>query len=188
MFDCLFLFVPHLYFLILHYNTDCYLKVVAVLMMFLIMHHSISWVQILPHFSFFYLELCYKLTPQLSNKLTSTRQQNKYLLEYIRYMFRPVNRSSSGLQQNKSQVLFRYWDPNIFTVVNVEHKIWYWIKCETYNVWLKQIKPWVCIWHFGQVLSPLECSLDYGCYCAFTRCGEICLVQPAMVVRVVQSI
>jgi len=35
-------------------------------------------------------------------------------------MFRPVNRSSSGLQQNKSPVLFRYWDPNIlqlFTTV-----------------------------------------------------------------------
>jgi len=53
----------------------------------------------------------------LNNKLTNTRQHNKYLLEYIDYMFRPVNRSSSGLQQNKSQVLFRYWDPNIFTVV-----------------------------------------------------------------------
>jgi len=50
---------------------------------------------------------------QLNNKLTSTRQHNKCLLEYIGYMFRPVNRSSSGLQQNKYQVLFRYWDPNI---------------------------------------------------------------------------
>jgi len=61
----------------------------------------------------------------------------KYLLEYICYMFRPVNSSSSGLQQSKYQVLFRYWDPNIFTVVNV-HKIWYWIKFETYNVYLSQ--------------------------------------------------
>jgi len=74
--------------------------------------------------------------------MTSTRQHNKYLLESIGYMFRPVKRSSSDLQQNKSQVLFRYWDPNIFTVVDV-HKIWYWIKCETYNVWLKQVKTWV---------------------------------------------
>ena len=51
----------------------------------------------------------------LNNKLTNTRHHNKYLLEYIGYMFRPVNRSSSGLQQNKSQVLFGYWDPNIQT-------------------------------------------------------------------------
>ena len=28
-------------------------------------------------------------------------------------MFRPVNRSSSGLQQNKSKVLLENWDPNI---------------------------------------------------------------------------
>ena len=29
-------------------------------------------------------------------------------------MFRPVNRSSSGLQQNKSKVLLRNWNPNVF--------------------------------------------------------------------------
>ena len=40
------------------------------------------------------------------NKLTNTRQQNKCLLQYTGYMFRPVSRSSSGLQQGKSQVLF----------------------------------------------------------------------------------
>ena len=80
-----------------------------------------------------HLFLCYRIY-----KLTNTLQHNKYLLQYVGYMFRPVNRPSSGLQQNKSQVLFRYWDPNIFTAVNV-HKIWYWIKCETYNVWLKQV-------------------------------------------------
>jgi len=42
------------------------------------------------------------------NKLSYTRQHNKCLLEYIGYIlvFRPVNRSSSGLQQSKSQVLF----------------------------------------------------------------------------------
>ena len=45
--------------------------------------------------------------------MTSTRQHNKYLLGYIGYMFRPVNRSSSGLHQNKSQMLLEYWDPNI---------------------------------------------------------------------------
>ena len=87
----------------------------------------------------------YTQTP-IDNKLTNTRQHNKYLLEYIGYMFRPVNRSSSGLQQNKSQVLFRYWDPTIFTVVNV-HRIWYWIKCETCNVWLKQnMSRYLTLW------------------------------------------
>ena len=70
---------------------------------------------------------------KINDKVISTHQHNKYLLEYIDYMFRPVNRSSSGLQQNMSQVLFRYCDPNIFTVLNV-HKIWYWIKCETCTV------------------------------------------------------
>jgi len=40
-------------------------------------------------------------------------QHNKYLLEHIGYVFQPVNRSSSGLQQNKSKVLLRNWDPNI---------------------------------------------------------------------------
>ena len=28
-------------------------------------------------------------------------------------MFRPTNRSSSGLQQNKSKVLFGNWDPSV---------------------------------------------------------------------------
>ena len=40
----------------------------------------------------------------LYNKFTNIRQHNNYLLEHIGYMFRPVNRSSSGLQQNKSKV------------------------------------------------------------------------------------
>jgi len=67
-------------------------------------------------------EVITKCYNELNNKLTSTLPHNQYLLEHIGYMFRPVDRSSSGLQQNKSQALFRYWDPNIFTVVNV-HKI-----------------------------------------------------------------
>ena len=54
-----------------------------------------------------------KFCNEINNKLTGTRQHNKYLLEYIGYIFRPVDRSSSGLQQNKSQSLFRYLDPNI---------------------------------------------------------------------------
>ena len=38
------------------------------------------------------------------NKMTSTRQHNKYLLEYMDYMFRPINRSSSGLHRNKQHL------------------------------------------------------------------------------------
>ena len=34
-----------------------------------------------------------KFSNELNNKLTSTRQQNKYLLEYMGYMFRLVNSS-----------------------------------------------------------------------------------------------
>ena len=51
----------------------------------------------------------------------------------IGYLFRPVNRSSSGLQKNKSKVLLRYRDPNVFIVVN-EYKIWRWIKYETLSI------------------------------------------------------
>ena len=42
------------------------------------------------------------------------RKHNKYLLKHTGYMFRAVNRSSSGFQQNKSKVLLRNWDPNVF--------------------------------------------------------------------------
>jgi len=43
-----------------------------------------------------------KCSNEVYNKFTNVRQHNKYLLEHIGYMFRPVNRSSSGLHQNKS--------------------------------------------------------------------------------------
>jgi len=56
-------------------------------------------------------------------------------LECIGYMFRPVNRSSSGHQSNKSKVLLRYWDPNIYNYI--QYKIWY---CLKYIVKLKQLK------------------------------------------------
>jgi len=92
-----------------------------------------------------------KCSNEINNKLIGTRQHSKYLLEYIGYMFRTVNRSSSGLQQSKSQMLFRYCDPNIFTVVKYI-TFWYWIKCETYNVQLKQVKTLVGIWLFGKIL------------------------------------
>ena len=60
-----------------------------------------------------------KCSNEINNKLTRTRQHSRYLLQYVGYKFRPVNRSSSGLHRNKSQVLFRYWDLNIFTFVDV---------------------------------------------------------------------
>jgi len=53
-----------------------------------------------------------KCSNEVYNKFTNIHQQNKYLLERIGYMFRPVNKSSSGLQQNKSKLLLRNWDPN----------------------------------------------------------------------------
>ena len=56
-------------------------------------------------------------------------------LEYTGYMFRPVNRSSSGHQSKKSKVLLTYWFPNIYNYI--QHKIWYWLK---YIVKLKPLK------------------------------------------------
>ena len=55
-----------------------------------------------------------KCCNEVYNKLTNICQHNNYLLDHIGYMFRPVNRSSSGLQQNKSKVLLENWDPSIF--------------------------------------------------------------------------
>jgi len=57
---CLFVFVPDLYFLILFYYTLATWK--FYLMVFLVMHHSVCWVHVLPHFSITFFELCYKLT------------------------------------------------------------------------------------------------------------------------------
>jgi len=48
-------------------------------------------------------------------------------------MFRPVNRSSSDLQQNKSKVLLKIGIPMFFIVVN-RYKTWYWIKYGTYII------------------------------------------------------
>jgi len=56
------------------------------------------------------------------NSLAYVSTTNIYV-EYIGYMFRPVNRSSSGHQSNKSKVLFIYWNPNIYNYI--QYKIWY---------------------------------------------------------------
>ena len=50
-----------------------------------------------------------KCSNEVYNKTTNirVRQQNKYLLEYISYMFRHVNKSSSGHRLSESKVLFR---------------------------------------------------------------------------------
>ena len=37
-----------------------------------------------------------KCSNEVYDKFTDIRQHDKYLLEYLGYMFRPVNRSSSG--------------------------------------------------------------------------------------------
>jgi len=54
---------------------------------------------------FFFKEGITNCSNEINNKLTSTRQHKKYLLQYLGYMFRPVNGLSSGLQQNKFQVI-----------------------------------------------------------------------------------
>ena len=53
------------------------------------------------------------LVKEVYNKFTDICQHDKYLLGHRGYMFRPANRSSSGLQKNKSRVLLRNLDPNI---------------------------------------------------------------------------
>jgi len=60
----------------------------------------------------FFREGITKCSNEVCNKFTNVRQHNNYLLNHIGYMFRPVNRSSSGHQQNKSNVLLKNWDPN----------------------------------------------------------------------------
>jgi len=50
-------------------------------------------------------------------------------------MFRLANRSSSGHKSNKSKVLLRYWDPNIYKYI--QYEIWYLLK---YIVKLKPLK------------------------------------------------
>ena len=61
----------------------------------------------------YFKEVITKRSNEVYNKFTNIRQHNNYLLNHIGYMFRPVNRSSSGLQQNTSKVLLENWDPNI---------------------------------------------------------------------------
>ena len=56
------------------------------------------------------------LTKYTIQSLVYVSTTNIYL-EYIGYMFRPVNRSSSGHQSNKSKVLLRYWHPSIYNYI-----------------------------------------------------------------------
>jgi len=49
----------------------------------------------------------------LYSKFTNIREHNNYLSDYMGYILRPVNRSLSDLQQNRSEVLLENWDPNI---------------------------------------------------------------------------
>ena len=48
-------------------------------------------------FFIFFREGITKCSNEVYNKINNIRQHNKYLLEYIGYMFQPVNRSSSTI-------------------------------------------------------------------------------------------
>jgi len=52
------------------------------LMVFLVMHHSICWLQVLPCFSVTYFELCYKLT------------SHNFFKSFVCFVHTPVTRSS----------------------------------------------------------------------------------------------
>ena len=56
------------------------------------------------------------LTKYTIKLLVYVSKTNIYL-DYIGYMFRPVNRSSSGPQSNNCKVLLRNWDPNIYSYI-----------------------------------------------------------------------
>ena len=87
------------------------------------------------------------LTKYTVKSLVYVSTTNIYL-EYIGYMFRPVNRSSSSHRSNKSKVLLRYWDPNIYNYI--QYKIWYWLK---YIVKLKPLK------HELSLLIKIYCQI-----------------------------
>jgi hypothetical protein len=95
------------------------------------------------------------LTKYTTNSLVYVSTTDIYL-EYIGYMFRPANRSSSGHQSNKSKVLLRYWDPNIYNYI--QYKIWYWIK---YIVKLKPLKHESAL-DIRTVLSSFSYLMDCG--------------------------
>ena len=65
---------------------------------------------------------------EVYNELTNIRQHINYLLDHTGYMFRPLDRSPSGLQQYKSKVLLRNWDPNVLYSCG---QIWYCINSDT---------------------------------------------------------
>jgi len=54
-----------------------------------------------------------KCSNEVYNKFTKYTSAQQIFIGAIGYMFRSVNRSSSGLQHNKSNVLLRNWHPNI---------------------------------------------------------------------------
>ena len=94
------------------------------------------------------------LTKYTIKSLVYVSTTNIYL-EYIGYMFRPVNRSSSGHQSNKSKVLLRYSDPNIYNYI--QYKSWY---------WLKYIVKLILIWQYVYIcymFRPVNRSKHVAC-------------------------
>ena len=97
------------------------------------------------------------------NKFTDTRQHNSYLLDHMGYMFRPVNRSSSGLRQNKSNVLFRKIGIPIFCTVVKKYKIWYWIKCDMYHI-LSSARFYICL-QLYKILGSQFSNSTFDLFC-----------------------
>ena len=87
--------------------------------------------------------------PYTINSLVYVSTTNIYL-DYTGYMFRPVNRSSSGHQSNKSKVLLSYWDPpQLYTIQNL---VLIKIYCQ-----IKTVKTWAGIRHLGQFCHRPKC-------------------------------
>jgi len=55
-----------------------------------------------------FIEGVTKCSNEVYNKFTKIRQHNSYLLGHISYMFRPVNRSSSGLMMTCTTFIGTY--------------------------------------------------------------------------------
>jgi len=60
--------------------------------------HTYPGRQVVVEIKLFLREGITKCLNKVYNKFTNIRQHNNYVLDHIGYMFRPVNKSSSGLQ------------------------------------------------------------------------------------------
>jgi len=110
------------------------------------------------------------------SKFTNIRQHKNYLLDHIGYMFRPVNRSSSGLQQSKSKMLLKKLNSNILYSCK-----------QMQNLVLD--KKWYIHYLFIPVINQLDAqnfcftiSLFHASTCFEHTClssgGQNCIIQP----------